>query len=434
MNRLFAAVTCMALLLIVACPQADANADDIEVSYDRSAEVARVLVPVKDGRVRWADLLRGIARARGFDDRAWEETESERSIPVTGVRGRAFLAGINHLFGPGVRLEISLHEGSEVGTAELTMDRRALLATERRLKQRLKHEVQFFRPGQRQYGLTFDNGWEDTSPERTMVILIHGLQSTSEKIGGVLPAVRKLGHPCATFDYPNDQPLDASAALLAEELARLAADHPERKVTLLTHSMGGLVARAVVEDESRDPGNVTQLIMVAPPNHGSLLAHLAFGFDFLEYLNGGRDRGAIERFFAAIEDGLGEAPDDLKTTSPFLERLNRRPRNPNVRYTILLGTEAPLSKTSLAGLRRSLKKAGTRNRYVRFLGAKLDTYLADLDEVLEGKGDGAVAVKRGRLEGVSDIEILPFDHLDFSGPCDSPGAERIRNAVLERLR
>ena len=432
MNHCFAAVVCMALAAGV--PPAEVHADEIEVSYDRSAEVARVSVPVEDGRVRWGDLLRGVARARGFDDRAWEDTGSERSVPVTGLRGRAFLAGINHLFGPGVRLEIWLDEGSEDGTAELTLDRRTLLATERRLKQRLKHGAQLLRPGQRQYGLTFDDGWENASPERTLVILIHGLQSTSEKIDGVLPAVRKLGHPCATFDYPNDQPVDESAALLAEELARLAADHPERNVTLLTHSMGGLVARAVIEDESRDPGNVTQLIMVAPPNHGSLLAHLAFGFDFLEYLNRDRDRDRTERFFATIEDGLGEAPDDLRTTSPFLERLNRQPRNPNVRYTILLGTEAPLSKTSLAGLRRSLKKAGTRNRYARFLGSKLDTYLADLDEVVEGKGDGAVAVKRGRLEGVSDIEVLPFDHLDFSGPYDSPGAERIRNAILERLR
>ena len=50
------------------------------------------------------------------------------------------------------------------------------------------------------------------------------------------------------------------------------------------------------------------------------------------------------------------------------------------------------------------------------MGDRLDRYLADLDEVVEGKGDGAVAVKRGRLEGVSDIEVLDFDHLDFSGP------------------
>jgi hypothetical protein len=61
--------------------------------------------------------------------------------------------------------------------------------------------------------------------------------------------------------------------------------------------------------------------------------------------------------------------------------------------TILLGTDGPLNKASLLGLRFSLQQAGKRSRYVRFVGSKLDDYLADLDEAVRGKSDGAVAVK-----------------------------------------
>ncbi len=408
--------------------------DSIQVSYDESSQVAHVSVPVHEGRMRWGNLLHGLARARGFDDEALDGRWTEKSVRVTGTGGQVFLAGVNRVFGPGIHVEILADEQTEDGRAEVTLDRRALLASERRFKQRMKRGLQFVRPSRSQFGLVLDDDWNDTPVEKNLVVLVHGLQSTTGRIGGVLEDVRALGYPCATFDYPNDQPIEDSARLLAEQLAAIADEHPQRKLTLITHSMGGLVARAVIEDEQLDPGNVEQLIMVAPPNHGSLLAHLAFGFDFWEYLGGVHDQKLMARFFAAIEDGLGEAPDDLRTGSLFLERLNSRPRNPSVRYTILLGTDAPLSDASLTGLRRSLKKVGDRNRYARFLGSKLDGYLADLDEVVEGKGDGAVAVKRGRLQGVSDTEELEFDHLDFSGPQDSSGAERIREAVLKRLQ
>jgi pimeloyl-ACP methyl ester carboxylesterase len=426
------------LLLCLANPQAGMGAEaptppeDIAVSYDQEAQVARVTVPVREGRMQWGEFLRGLARARGFDDKAFDGMWSERTVRVTGTGGRVLLGIIDRVFGPGVEIQISVDEDTGNGLAEITLDRRGLLATEIRFKQRVKQGLRLVRPDRHRYSLAFDDDWSDTPPEKNLVVLIHGLQSDSGHIGGILEDVRQLEHPCATFDYPNDQPISESARLLAEELATVAEEHPERKLTLITHSMGGLVARAVIENEQLNPGNVEQLIMVAPPNHGSLLAHLAFGFDFWEYL-GDRDKKVAERFFAALEDGLGEAPDDLRPKSLFLSQLNSQPRNPNVTYSILLGTDAPLSEESLEGLRRSLRKAGDRSRLVRFLGDRLDRYLADLEEVVRGKGDGAVAVKRGKLRGVPDIEVLDFDHLDFSRPPNSPGAALIREAVLRRL-
>ena len=47
--------------------------------------------------------------------------------------------------------------------------------------------------------------------------------------------------------------------------------------------MGGLVARAMLEDPEFDSGNVTKLIMVAPPNQGSLLARVGYGTDLLDH-------------------------------------------------------------------------------------------------------------------------------------------------------
>ena len=52
---------------------------------------------------------------------------------------------------------------------------------------------------------------------------------------------------------------------------------------LVCHSMGSLVARACIEDPLYDPGNVERLIMIAPPTHGSLIAHFAAGTDLWEH-------------------------------------------------------------------------------------------------------------------------------------------------------
>ncbi len=432
-NRAIAAAIWAGAATLAEAAESPGNPGQITLIYDESSEVARLLVPVREGRVVWGDVLRGLARARGFDDEALDGLWPSKHIKVTGASGRAAIAGINRILGPGIDLQLT-RDDAGADWLEIALDRRALLASERRFKQRSKRVFQAAGPDARvPYGLKCDRGWADAPAEKSLVVLVHGLQSGTEKISGILDDVRKLGFPCATLDYPNDQAIEQSAQLLARELARLAAEHPDRKVVLVTRSMGGLVARAVVEDPRLNPGNVERLIMVAPPNGGSVLAHFAFGLDLWEFLVNPKEREPAERFFSLIEDGLGEAPDDLRPGSLFLERLNSRPRNPNVRYSILLGTDGPLSQASLDGIRLSLKQAGARSRYVRFFGGKLDGDLADLDEVVRGKGDGAVAVKRGMLAGVEDVELLPFDHLTLPVSEDSPGAAALRNAIVKRI-
>lgn len=138
--------------------------------------------------------------------------------------------------------------------------------------------------------------------------------------------------------------------------------------------------------------------------------------------------------YASVEDGLGEASGDLTPGSPFLRRLNARPRNPRARYSVILGNKGFLTEAELAALREALRQAGEKNRIVRFLGNDTLRVLADLDEVIVGKGDGAVSLARGRLEGVKDTVVLPFDHLDITTEKPTPGAAIIEKAVLERLR
>jgi len=70
---------------------------------------------------------------------------------------------------------------------------------------------------------------------------------------------------------------------------------------------------------------------------------------------------------------------------------------------------------------------------VRFFGSRVDSWLADLDEVIDGRGDGVVALKRGRLKGVKDTVVRHFSHLSFNQSPLTGEAELVLEDMMERL-
>lgn len=284
------------------------------------------------------------------------------------------------------------------------------------------------------YGLTYDRRWERRAADKPLVVLLHGYNSTPQRNGALLKPLRKAGYPCAQFAFPNDHDLADSADLLAAELSELATRHPDRGVALLTHSMGGLVARECVENPALDPGNVNRLIMIAPPSQGTMLAHLAICADVWEHGLFRSRGGCLTRLKDSIVDGLAEAADDLQPGSPFLTRLNKRPRNPDVEYTMLLGTGGKLRERDVDAVRTALRKTVGKVPGLRTCTRKLDRRLAAMDEVIGGKGDGVVAIERALLPGVNDVVVLPFGHLSVAGEPKTPVVRQVHQELLERLK
>jgi hypothetical protein len=198
--------------------------------------------------------------------------------------------------------------------------------------------------------------------------------------------------------------------------------------------MGGLVARACVESALYDPGNVVRLIMIAPPTHGTVLAHFAAGTDLWEHWFSRRSGGPWRRMRDSVIDGLGEAADDLCPNSAFLHELNGRPLNPEVRYSILLGTNGCLEEPQAVWIRDSVCDQIAKLPGGDASAERLSTLLSDIDELVEGKGDGVVAVKRGRLDGVADTLILPFGHVSVTGEPRDDVRKHVQQAVLERVQ
>ncbi|MEK6248423.1 MAG: alpha/beta hydrolase [Planctomycetales bacterium] len=406
---------------------------DIQIStHDNSTNsLTRITVPVQDGQVAWADVLKGLARAKQLDDTALEGMLPDGSFGVHGFAARLTLVVLNRGLDPHIHLKV-LDRETEDQRLQVTLDNQAMRASVRDFKQMLKGMLIGDKPAP-DYGLEFDANWSDTPATKELVVIVHGYNSAPDELQLFARPAREAGLPCAWLRYPNDQPLSTSAQLLSKQLKELAERHPQRRVALLTHSMGGLIARQCIESEQLNPGNVDRLIMVAPPNGGSILAHLATAIDLYEHLKENDSlTDIISHSIDRVHDGLNEARQDLEPGSQHMKDLAGLQRNPQVRYTILLGTRAPASRQQLDTVREVVRNASEKHRLAKLFGPKLDGWLADMEEVIDGKGDGMVAIKRGRLEGVDDTVLLPFGHL-LSDP-ESDGVRQLQKEIGDRLR
>jgi hypothetical protein len=131
---------------------------------------------------------------------------------------------------------------------------------------------------------------------------------------------------------------------------------------------------------------------------------------------------------------LAEADYDLQPGSDFLRTLNAGERNRKVRYSLFLGTAGPLSPQQLQLLPNTLERLAQHSPAIQLVRPQLQDILTDFDEVLAGRGDGVVAVKRGQLQGVADTVLLNFTHLGPTGNNPSEGDRELYEAIRLRLR
>jgi pimeloyl-ACP methyl ester carboxylesterase len=282
------------------------------------------------------------------------------------------------------------------------------------------------------FGLEIDGDAAKAPAGRPLVVLIHGFNSCPERLAALRLTLHEAGYPTAALRYSSDQSIGDSAALLSEELRRLALEQPARKITLLTHSMGGLVARGAIENPALDPGNVSQLIMIAPPTHGTSCAYLSLPAELLSHTSSGRDHSLAHLVLTGIENGLSEARNDLKPDSSYLEALNRRSRNPRVQYTVLLGTGTMFTPDELGHARQIVHRCAMADSFLAAIEPACQSVLSDFEDAVQ-QGDGVVSLARGSLDGVTDTVLLGFNHWNAIGPPEAEPVAALHREILSRL-
>jgi pimeloyl-ACP methyl ester carboxylesterase len=183
------------------------------------------------------------------------------------------------------------------------------------------------------------------------VVMLHGLASHPLAMNGLKRRLRREGFAICAPAYPS---MSATVEQVLELIdSQLEAGPPGRPLYFVTHSLGGLLARAYIARHA--PANLRRVVMLAPPNQGS---------EYVDHF------GRLPLFRAA----LGPLAADAGTSPVGLAH-----RLPPVSYEVGI----------IAG-RRALNP--------------LSYWL------LPQPNDGIVSVNSTRLAGMRDHLVVPYPH------------------------
>jgi len=272
-------------------------------------------------------------------------------------------------------------------------------------------------------------------PNRKTVVLIHGLDDPGKVWQNLAPALVAEKFNVWLMQYPNDQPVVESARLFFEALKGLKQSGIDR-IAVVGHSMGGLVSREMLTSPAIDfdasvqndrVPEITALIMVGTPNHGSQMARFRVFSEMRDLMT--RITSGESNWLGGILDGAGEAKIDLLPGSRFLTGLNARPHPENIELFIIAGITSPWNESDI-------------NRWVGDLRQKVpddnqkwvDEFGDNLIAMTHGLGDGLVTVESTQLKGVAHTTV-DGTHLSMirNITTDSPRIPPAVPIIVDRL-
>ncbi len=184
----------------------------------------------------------------------------------------------------------------------------------------------------------FENAKLDHFYADHVAIFIHGFTANAAYLGTMMQEFVDHGIVTLAFNYPSHDGIDSAAAELSDALKFLdklanGAISDARKIVLVCHSMGGLVARAFI---SFNDGNrfVSKVVTLGTPheatltNSGLVRGLLTWGEYYTGLTKGGYSSSCRSALQLTMQDGA----------TPFLQQLlNAKPVNPDVQFMSISG-------------------------------------------------------------------------------------------------
>lgn len=199
----------------------------------------------------------------------------------------------------------------------------------------------------------------DISREDECVVLIHGLARSSHSMNDMEQALQSAGYKTVNIDYPSrDQKIQDLADMVGKQAVSACKEQVNSTIHFVTHSMGGILVRYYLA--KNDVGELGRVVMLAPPNQGSLLT------DQL------RDQAWYQWLTGPAGQQLGTGADGIP------------------------GMLGPVNFPTgiIAGSVHS----------------PVDNWLA---EMIPGADDGKVSIEHAKVDGMQDFLVLPYTHISI---------------------
>ncbi len=234
---------------------------------------------------------------------------------------------------------------------------------------------------------------DKVSAAQNILLVVHGIIGNTETILKELVIGAKLQEKfdlVLSFDYENlKTPISDTGLDLKKKLeAAGIGDNDNKKLTVLAHSMGGLVSRWCIE---REGGNrmVDHLVMCGTPNNGSPFGKVELVRKLINTLTVLTMNyfPALIPFNGAIMLALNRSKkitptlEQMDAGSEFIKNLNSS-SDPGVRYSILAGNVEEYNDPADHGFAKLLAKTGKSVLFTAMFGNSAHDIAASVDSVL----------------------------------------------------
>jgi len=143
------------------------------------------------------------------------------------------------------------------------------------------------------------------------VVLLHGLARSSMSLNPMEQALQEDGYLTANIDYPSREFEVAELASIAVEdgLAACRAGDGIEKIHFVTHSLGGILVRQYLSTGTIE--ELGRVVMLGPPNKGSLAVDDLEGIPGFDWINGpagrqlGKDANSVPLALGPADFELG---------------------------------------------------------------------------------------------------------------------------------